>query len=266
MNSYEMPLVLFTVLSQSAIGLVVLSALRQVGGPDTDLRSIRTEWLAAGLVLLAGLTASVFHLGHPSGMVRAMTNLGRAWLSREALTTTIFLAMVAAGLVLMRKKNTPWFSLVTAAVGLLVLIAMGMTYSPVSFPAVNNALPFVFFSLTALLLGSSAGLMFVPESSRPMLTRVLTVSLIVALVIYLLVPCIWLSGGTIMKQTAGLWLASPLYWTRIVIGLVLPLALVKLLKGTQAWLWAVILIGELLGRAVFFADTVHTAVNMGGLY
>ena len=266
MNSYEMPLVIFTVLSQSAIGLVAVSTLRQVTGPDSTPKSIRIEWLAAGLVLLTGLVASVFHLGHPAGMVRALNNLGTAWLSREALTTGLFLALLGAGIVLMRDQGNRLLALITAAAGLLVIVAMGMTYSPPSFPAINNALPFVFFCLTALLLGSSAGRMFAPEAAHPMMTRILTVTLIVALVIYLLVPCIWLSGGEVMKQTGAHWLASPLYWGRIGLGLVLPLAVISLMKKTPAWLWVILLAGELMGRALFFAATVHTAANMGGMY
>ena len=128
------------------------------------------------------------------------------------------------------EKNNPALAVVTALAGLLVIFTMGMAYSPSSFPAVNNALPFVFFCLTALLLGSSAGQIFTPEASRPMMDRVLTTTLIVALVIYLIVPCIWLSGGEIMRQTSGQWLASPLYWGRIIIGLVLPLALIAARK------------------------------------
>ena len=31
-------------------------------------------------------------------------------------------------------------------------------------------------------------------------------------------------------------------------------------------LWALVLAGELMGRALFFANTVHTAANMGGVY
>ncbi|HCY85262.1 MAG TPA: molybdopterin-containing oxidoreductase membrane anchor subunit [Desulfobacteraceae bacterium] len=266
MNHYEMPLVLFTVLCQSAIGLVAVNAFRQVSGPDMEPRRIRLEWLAAGLVLITGLIASVFHLGHPSGMVRALNNLGTAWLSREALTVGIFLALLAAGLLLMREKSNPVLAVTTAAAGLLVILSMGMTYSPPSFPAINNVLPFVFFCLTALLLGSSAGQLFANENSRPMMTRILTATLIVALVIYLIVPCIWLSGGEIMKLTAEQWLASPLYWGRIIIGLALPLVLIKALGKTPAWLWGLLLAGELMGRALFFAGTVHTAVNMGGVY
>lgn len=264
MTHYEIPLVLFTVLCQSAIGLVALSALRQVTGPEPG--RIRMEWMAAGLILVTGLIASVFHLGHPSGMVRALNNLGTAWLSREALTTGLFLALLGAGILLMKEKANPALALAATLAGLLVIFSMGMTYSPPSFPAINNVLPFVFFCLTALLLGSSAGQLFAPEASRPAMTRILTTTLVLALVIYLIVPCIWLSGGEIMRQTGIRWLASPLYWAHIGAGLVLPLVIIALLKKTPPWLWVLILAGELLGRAVFFADTVHTAVNMGGLY
>lgn len=268
MSSYETPLVLFTVLSQLSVGMVAVTAVRSFAGdgPQAQPKKIRSEWLVAGGVLVVGMIASVFHLGHPTGMARAIVHLGSAWLSREALTTGIFLGLVALGVVLMRDKTNRGLIVVTALVGLLALFSMGMTYSPPSFPAINNVLPFVFFLLTAALLGSSVGVLFAPESKEPLVTRILTVSLIVGLVVYLIVPCIWLSGGEIMRQTGQSWMASPLYWGRIIVGLALPLAVIGAMKKAPGWLWVVILAGELMGRAVFFANTVHTAANMGGVY
>ena len=266
MNTYETPLILFTVLSQLSIGIVAVSTLRQLAGPDIEPDKIRTEWMVASGALLVGMIASIFHLGHPGGMVQAINNLGTAWLSREALSTGIFLALLVAGVMLMREKTNPGLIIVTALVGLLVIFSMGMTYSPPSFPAMNNVLPFVFFFITAMLLGAGVGILFASDASRRMVSHILIVSLIVGLIVYLIVPCIWLSGGEVMRQTGVQWLASPLYWGRIVIGLVLPLAIIWALKKTQAWLWVIILVGELLGRAEFFASTVHTATNMGGMY
>ena len=86
------------------------------------------------------------------------------------------------------------------------------------------------------------------------------------LVVYLVVPCVWLSGGEVVRQTGLSWIASPLYWGRIAVGLVLPLAVIAATKTVSGGLWVPILAGELMGRAVFFANTVHTATNMGGLY
>ena len=141
MSSFETPLIVFTVLSQLSIGLVALSALRQLAGPAPQTEKARMEWIAAGLVLLAGLIASLLHLGHPAGMVRALSHLGTAWLSREAAGVGLFLILVAAGVWAMGNTPPKGLMLVTALVGLLAVLAMGMTYAPPSYPAINNVLP-----------------------------------------------------------------------------------------------------------------------------
>ncbi len=266
MSTYETPLILFTVLTQLAVGLVFFSAVRQYAGPSGETGKIRAEWMTAAAALLIGLVASVFHLGHPAGMVRALSNLGTAWLSREALTVGVFFALMAAGTVIIKDKANPGFALLTGLIGLLVVLAMGFTYAPPSYPAVNNVLPFAFFAITAALLGSSLGAVFAPAGKRPLMTRILTTSLVVGLVVYLIVPCVWLSGGEVLQMTGQAWLSSPLYWGRIIVGLALPLVVIGAMKDTPSWLWALVLAGELMGRAVFFASTVHSAVNMGGIY
>jgi DMSO reductase anchor subunit len=44
------------------------------------------------------------------------------------------------------------------------------------------------------------------------------------------------------------------------------LIVVWITKKPPVWLWIAVLAGELMGRALFFANTVHTATNMGGVY
>ena len=214
MNSYETPLVLFTVFSQLSVGVIALSAVRSFAGSEPPPEKIRSEWIVAGGALLAGMIASVFHLGHPAGMVRALSHLGSAWLSREALSVGVFLALIVVGVILMRDKTNRGLIAFTALVGLLAIFSMGMTYSPPSYPAINNVLPFVFFLITAALLGSSVGLSFAPASKKPLISSILVFSLIMGLLVYLIVPCIWLSGGEVMRQTGQSWIASPLYWAR----------------------------------------------------
>ena len=48
--------------------------------------------------------------------------------------------------------------------------------------------------------------------------------------------------------------------------LILPLAVVWLTRGVPVWLPVIILIGEIMGRMVFFKETLHAAGNLGGLY
>ena len=222
MSNIEMPLVLFSVLSQTAIGLVVISTLRQwaVDGPTGNIRG---EWVAASALIIAGMVASFFHLGHPLQGYTALKHLDKAWLSREVLGVSIFLGLTVLGMFMARDRISGPVAFGAALVGLATILFMGMTYSPPSYPAINNVLPLVFFLITALLLGTSFGSWFASPEKRIWLTRVLTVTLIVGLVVYLIVPCVWLSGGTVMAQTGWAWIGSPLYWGRIVIGLLLPL-------------------------------------------
>lgn len=266
MSSMELPLVVFTVASQLGIGLALVSTVRQMtlaeGGP---VGRVRMEWIAAAVLVALGMAASLAHLGHPLGAVRAVTHLGKAWLSREVLGLGLFFALVVLAVITAKDKIKPLLAVLAGLAGLATLLSTGMTYAPPGYPAVNNVLPFVFFLLTACILGSGFAVYFTPPERRPLLTKILTASLIVALVLYLVVPCIWLSGGTVMAMTGKAWIGSNLFWLRIVLCLVLPLAVIAWLRTIPLWLPVLLLAGEVLGRIVFFSETIHAAASLGGL-
>lgn len=266
MNSMELPLVIFTVLSQAAIGLVALSAVRQWATERGPVGNVRGEWLAAAGLLAVGLLASLFHLGHPFGAPNAIKHLGSAWLSREALAMGLLLAVVVAGALTAREKASTPLALLAVLAGILALLATGMTYAPPSFPALSNGLPFVFFLITAAVLGAGLASYFAPAERMGLVRAVLAGGLLVGLVVWLVAPCVWLSGGAVMEMTGRAWLSSPLYWARLTLGLALPLAVVWRSRDIPAWLPLLLLAGEILGRMVFFAETAHTAANIGGLY
>ncbi|MCA1743725.1 MAG: dimethyl sulfoxide reductase anchor subunit family protein [Desulfonatronovibrio sp.] len=264
MNSMELPLVAFTVLSQAAIGLVMISSIRQyaTAGPAGN---IRAEWIVAALILITGLGASLFHLGHPLGAVNVIKHIGTAWLSREAIGVSLVLLLIVIGFATIDHKVKPGLAIGTGIMGLLAILFTGMTYAPPGYPAVNNILPFAFFLITAVTMGTALSSYFSPKEKMPFITAILSAALIVALVIYLIVPFIWLSGGTVMNHTGLEYLTSPLYWLRIVIGLAVPLAAVLLTRTVPVWVPLLILAGEVMGRIAFFTLTVHASVNIGGL-
>lgn len=268
MSNVEIPLVVFSVLSQTAIGMVIINTKRQWAAEPhlAHLDESRRYWGIVLAFLITGMIASFFHLGHPLQAYTTLKHLSKAWLSWELVGIAVFLVLAILGFLTEKGKKSGIISFATALVGLLTLLFMGMTYSPPGYPAINNALPLIFFLLTALLLGASCSAWLAPPEKRAWLLKILSVSLIIGLVVYLIVPCVWLSGGTVMKQTAWAWISSPLYWGRIGIGLVLPLILLWRIRDIPPWLPVIILLGELMGRAVFFKDTVHAAGNIGGLY
>ena len=263
MQSMEFPLVFFTVLSQAAVGLALMGAVRVSSGPEG--RSPRREWImVAGLIGL-GLVASLFHLGHPTGAPRALVHLSTAWLSREVLLAGTFAGLAVLAVLVSKTEVSPVLAWAGSLVGLGLIFSAGMTYAPPAFPAVNNALPATFFLLSAVTLGAGFGSWFASESRQPLMGGIFGAGLLVALVLYLVVPCVWLSGGAVMRMTGQAWLGSGFYWGHVAV-LAACLLVFRLTKGIPVWLPVLLLLGELVGRAGFFADTIHTAANLGGLY
>lgn len=263
MQSIEFPLVLFTVLSQAAIGLTMMRAVRVTAGNGTA--EPRREWLMIAGLMVVGLLGSLFHLGHPLGAPNALAHLGKAWLSREVLFAGLFMGVAAVAVIAVNLGGNVLLAWIGTIMGLGVIASAGMTYAPPALPALNNALPFTFFLISAVMLGSGFGSWFTIPERQPLMTRVFTTTVVVGLVLNLVAPCIWVSGGEVMRMTGEAWFASGYYWAHIAI-MAASLVVVWKVKRIPEWLPLLALVGELIGRAGFFADTIHTAANMGGVY
>ncbi|CCH48411.1 dimethyl sulfoxide reductase anchor subunit family protein [Pseudodesulfovibrio piezophilus] len=263
MQSFELPLVFFTVLSQAAIGIALTAAVRARGGVDSD--NAQRQWRMTAGLMVVGLIASLFHLGHPTGAPNALKHLSTAWLSREVLSAGLFVGLAILAAFSVGKKGNPVLALLGAVLGLVVIFSTGMTYAPPAYPAVNNALPATFFLTTAVILGAGFASWFAGGERQPLLARIFTTGLVVGVVLYLVAPCVWLSGGKVMRLTGQAWFASGLYWTHVGV-LVVSLAVMVKTRTIPVWLPILVLFGELAGRAGFFVDTIHTAANMGALY
>lgn len=263
MQSMELPLVLFTVLSQAAIGLTMMRAIRTASRGTTT--GARKEWIMIAGLMAAGLIGSLFHLGHPLSAPTAPAHLGKAWLSREVLFAGLFMSVAAIAVLISSVDHTPALEWLGAILGLGVIASAGMTYAPPALPALNNVLPTAFFLTSAITLGAGFGGWFASEDQQPLIGRIFTSALVVGLVLYLVVPCVWLSGDKVMRMTGEAWLTSGFYWVHIV-ALIGSLAVIWKSKQIPVWLPTLVLIVELTGRAGFFADTLHTATNLGALY
>ncbi|WP_319581892.1 DmsC/YnfH family molybdoenzyme membrane anchor subunit [uncultured Pseudodesulfovibrio sp.] len=264
MQSMELPLVLFTTFSQAAIGLTVMRVVRTTADGTAD-NDARREWgLIAGLMIFAML-GSLFHLGHPLAAPTALKHLGTAWLSREVLFAGLFTAVTVLAVLMAGVTGRPLLAWIGTLLGLGVIVSAGMTYAPPALPALNNALPFTFFLISAVILGAGFGSWFADGGRAALMARIFTTALVVGLVLNLAAPCVWLSGSTVMRMTGEAWLGSGFYWAHVLI-LAGCLGVVWKTMVIPVWLPVLALLGELAGRAGFFADTIHTAANMGGLY
>ena len=159
----ELPLMVFTVLVQMAVGaFIILGAFTAWVIGNTRLDYVRPltviPLLITGLALGLGVLASLLHLGHPLRACRAILHLRTSWLSREILLVVSFGAgwAVFYGLVLVFPAFTRllWGIYGLAAlVGLALIFCMARVYHLQSMSTWNSPMTTATFYLTAGLLG-----------------------------------------------------------------------------------------------------------------
>ncbi len=157
------PLVWMLVLTQAAVGLLVIATLRSLLWPGGD-----QSWLilvAWGLLHL-GLVASVFHLGRPTRAWRAFLGWRTSWMSREIIafgTLSGAVTALAAGELAVRDG---WHPLVTlqlplliasAVMGLIAVVSSAMIYEDTGRPCWGSFHTVFRFTGQLLLLGFAAG-------------------------------------------------------------------------------------------------------------
>ncbi|MBM3179329.1 MAG: hypothetical protein FJZ86_03145 [Chloroflexi bacterium] len=171
MNTREWALLAFTILGQTAAGLmIVLMIVRaylagKAGNEVADRLTNRPLFMVVPIMALA-LLASLFHLGSPLNIVRAVPNIASSWLSREVVLAVTFLVFAALYTYLQWRKAggegfrvvIGWITVIIAAV---YIYAIGMVYMIVTQPSWNTlATPVTLIAGSLLIgvLGMAAGL------------------------------------------------------------------------------------------------------------
>lgn len=164
MDTREWALLAFTILGQTAAGLmIVLMIVRtfiaaKAGGDLADRLTKLPLFLVVPIMAVAFI-ASLFHLGSPLHIVRAVPNIGSSWLSREVVFAVIFMVFAALYTFLQwRKVGSPglriavgWITVLFAAT---YIYAMGMVYMIATQPAWNTIATPINFVIGSLLLGT----------------------------------------------------------------------------------------------------------------
>lgn len=279
MRELELPLVIFTVLSQTAVGIAIFAALRGkkplVASSSADVHSTSSfnqEWGMVFALLCLGTFAAFFHLGKPLGVVRILDNLAVSWFSREILFVGTFSGL-AALMVLLRIDKGPEIlqrldqrlvERAAAVVGFLAVLVMGITYAWTGIDPIHNIIPVLFFILTTFVLGAAFTTYFAEGEALESARQALKYALITSLVVRISVPFIWLSGGTLMRTSGANYLESPIHWCHM-LALCLALYVVRN-KHVPKWLPLLLLVAELAGRVGIFLLVTPSRVNIGNLY
>jgi len=164
MDIREWALLIFTILGQLAAGaLIVLVivrafAARKAGADQVNRLADAPLYFVVPIMVLA-LLASVFHLGSPLNIARAVPNLGSSWLSREVVIAVVFVIMAAAYTFMQWRKIgsgtartiVGW---IAALIGLFQTYAMSQVYMIRTQPSWNTFATPVTFLTTSLLIGA----------------------------------------------------------------------------------------------------------------
>lgn len=273
---HNLSLVLFTVLSQAAVGLVLLSTIllyqlkpQEAGGLT---KALRNAGRLAFPLAVVGVIASVFHLGDPMGGYRALNNLGSSWLSREILFMSLFTAGTAVGFYLWQYRPTELGAIkatgvVTALLGLVTILATGMVYQLPTRPEWNHWANLLAGLITALLLGSLllALLALTAAESTPAALATMGWTALAAVALLLVSLAFYAPYlAAVPGPSASLLFANPWFWARLLVGVGLPLvAATRLLKGERpaSALVAVALVaalgGELVAHSLFYSTVLQ---------
>lgn len=128
----EWPLIIFTLLVQASVGVMLLLAGIETLAKRGRTASVLSFPALAGAFILAvaGLCASIFHLGYPLNALHALRHIESSWLSREILLASCYCALLALCALLMYVKRAVALPLlwVTVLFGLADIFCMGAIY------------------------------------------------------------------------------------------------------------------------------------------
>lgn len=152
------------VLTQTAVGASIVSALLRVAGADAG-RSLATAVpLTAGL----GMAISLAHLGRPSKAWRVVLGLGHSWLSREAVALGAFLGLAGLHAAFVGSSIAAGLALVVAAVGAFGVFTSIKVYAVTGRAWWSHRRTTQRFASTATVLGLAIAAVFSSGALRPL--------------------------------------------------------------------------------------------------
>jgi len=276
----EWPLIIYTVLLQSAVGTLIVGLLWPRSWQISFENLLVT--LALGAI---GMLGAIGHLSSPLRAPRAILNWRCSWLSREILLSVTFVGMVfLAGLiyllpVLVGSESghsalvADVFRVLAGLAGLALLGAMSMSYLVPTRPVWNHLDTSASFYTGAFQLGwaVSATLLFVHVQrieAAPLVLIACGLIVLTLLRIYIILRVVErLRGLNVYRDQPYSWLTGRIRQIRIVLavvgGVVTPLFSVAVMFLPETfsatvtegiWILAVLLLflGEGMDRWVFF--------------
>ncbi len=274
---HELPLIIFTVLAQSAVGSFFVFTFALFKTENTQSRRYIHKVMFVILALLGiGFIASILHLGSPLRAFNSLNRVGESMLSNEIASGSAFFALAGGYwlLAVLNKMpsslNKAWL-IVAALTGLLFMYMMANVYRIPTVPTWDNALtPLAFYS-TIIVGGSALAYALLQPNPHKEYCLQWLPWLFTAGVLLIALSVIYQASGLahIQSSATQATVLVPDYAVMMILRLCcLAAAALLLLKGKNipALTAAVLLTlsGEFIGRTLFYGLHMTVGTAFGG--
>lgn len=152
-------LVLFTVFLQSAVGLMLITAVWSFADNEHTTQLRLPIIVSAALVTIGGL-ASITHLGQPLRAFNSLRMIGSSPISNEILATGLFAVIVFSLLAIYslskpKIENVRKILIVSTISGIALIAAISTVYQIETVPAWNTPLTTISMFMTAAIVATT---------------------------------------------------------------------------------------------------------------
>ncbi|RDU38209.1 hypothetical protein DRW41_01165 [Neobacillus piezotolerans] len=266
---HDLPLVIFTVISQLLLGgFVAFWWLERTKGgisKHTGLLILLSLLVLGGISLLV----SMLHLGQPLHAYRAILNFGVSWLSREIVFYGAFLGFILLYTWFWYKEDAAKRDIIGwigSVIGVIAIFSSAKIYMIPAIPAWDSANTLFAFFLTALLLGPLyvAACLAIRREKAVNISRLSIPALVAAAIVGVVYFSTLLAGLPEAVETAKLTFMHAFFWVRVVTFIAASALMVlsyKISKFRNVKIYsaafAVLLASECLGRFLFYETAIH---------
>ena len=263
----ELPLVLFTVMSQWGIGAVLALTLYQFCAAREHQfsgKALRYMVVIIWLIEVIGSSMSMGHLGVPLEAYRSVLGLSHSWLSREAVAFILLNGLVTLWALscwlqpVANFRNQCLGLIMTIGGFASILVTAQVYYQMVAHPLWHTPATQIAFIGSAIVLGFCF-ISLLASSQKQKTPNAIKLGILIG------VACV-LVAQVMRMQLPGNQGSSYLLWWQIIMSVVLPcLVANNMLKqpiSNKVILTIVMLAvfsGELAGRALFYASVMIQA-------
>ncbi|MEH7179885.1 dimethyl sulfoxide reductase anchor subunit family protein [Neobacillus vireti] len=266
---HDLPLVIFTILSQLILGGFV--TLWWIDRKKAGITQKTGLLISISLLILGGfsLVVSMLHLGQPFFAYRAILNIGVSWLSREVAFYGAFVGLLLFYTWFWYKEDRAKRSMlgwISSIIGAIAIFSSAKIYMIAAIPAWTGVSTLFAFFLTSLLLGPLfvAAFLAIRGELNVNITGFLILSLVVSAVVMVGYFSSLLAGLPEAVETARLTFKHVFFWIRITMFMAAS-ALLFLSYKNSKWrnvkiyslAFAVLLVSEFLGRVLFYETAIH---------